>query len=124
MATFYNTLEITKGVNGFGSPFSDTIYSATLPANTDTTITVPSSSANGFPSATHNKYLAVFSYESAKEVYVANNATAAKPAGSTFAATTSELLPPAKLVKAGDVLHLLAATASSDVTVAFYSVQD
>jgi hypothetical protein len=124
MATLYNVNADTKGVNGFGSPFCKNIYSATLAANTEKTLTVPDILASGLmPSTLTNQVLAVFNYTSGANVFVAVNATAAVPAGSSFAATTSELNPSAKKVKAGDVLHIISA-GTPGVTVSFYSVME
>ena len=121
--TQYNIYSYIKGQNGFGLPFSNTAYSATLAANTDTTLTVPTGSALGAPEATAvNKYIAVIDY-SVNNVWVALNATAAFPAGAAFATTTSELLPLGKYVKAGDVLHFISAT-GADVSVTFYAIQE
>lgn len=95
-----------NGHNGFGLQFSDTKYSATIAQSTDTTLTIGGNAAMGViaqPSV--NKYIAIFSYEPGSQVWVANNETAAIPAGATFAATNSELNPSARVVDAGDVLH-------------------
>lgn len=124
MTTNYVIDKNKGGVNGFGLPFSDTIYSATLVANTDTAVAVPKTAAIGMPTATsYNKFMAVFSYSSSANVYVALNATAAIPAGNTFAATTSELNPSAKMVKAGDIIHFISNSTPS-ITVAFYAIQE
>jgi hypothetical protein len=124
MATNYNIDKTKSGVNGFGLPFCNTIYSVTLTASTDTTVAVPLTSAVGAPTATtYNKFMAVFSYSSGKDVFVALNATAAVPAGNTFAAATSELNPTAKMVKSTDVIHFISASTPS-ITVAFYAIQE
>jgi len=102
-----------NGYNGFGLAFSLDKYSATITANTDTTVAVPSYAPH---------YIAVFTYQSGSGVWVANNATAAKPVGATFAATTSELNPVARYVKGGDVLHFLTADTSALVGVVFYAL--
>lgn len=120
MTTVFNINTAVNGALGFGLPFCDTIYTATLAASTEKTITVPGAGSD--TSRQINKYIAVFSYEDAKNVYVALNATAAVPAGSSFAASTSELNPPAKYVKAGDVLHLITADTDVDVSVAIYQL--
>ncbi len=124
--TLFNVPTIVQGVNGFGTPFSNTKYSTTLAANTEATVTVPGYTSAGSISATptYNRYLAVFSYHAARNVWVALNATAAVPAGNTLVATNSELNPPAKVVKAGDVIHMICATASTDVGVVFYALPD
>ena len=124
MTTQYNVNKGVYGTNGFGSPFCDTIYSVTLSASTDTTVTVPSISGLGNINATNKpQYIAVFSYKAATDTFVAVNATAAVPVGNTFAATTSELNPPCKKCQAGDVIHFISA-GTPDITVAFYYVPE
>jgi hypothetical protein len=125
MATLYNLNPSKNSVNGFGLPFCADTYTSTLAANTEATLTIPGFNATGIPSAaTYNKFIAVFSYEAAKNVYVSVNSTAAVPAGATLAASTSELNPPAKLVKKGDVIHVICADGSTDISIALYSVQE
>jgi hypothetical protein len=124
MATNYNVDKTKSGVNGFGLPFCNTIYSVTLTASTDTTVAVPLTAAVGAPTATtFNKFMAVFSYSNAANVFVALNATATVPAGNTFAATTAELNPTAKMVKSTDVIHFISSGTPS-ITVAFYAIQE
>lgn len=124
MATNYIVDKTKSGVNGFGLPFCSTVYSVTLSANTDTSIAVPLTAALGAPTAsTYNKFMAVFSYSSTANVFVALNATAAVPVGNTFAATTSELNPNAKQVKATDTIHVIS-TGTPSVTIAFYAIQE
>ncbi len=59
-------------------------------------------------------------------VWLAINATAAVPAGSTFAATTSDLIIGGQYyaieVKAADVMHFMAPTAGTDILVKFYAL--
>ncbi|MGE4118940.1 MAG: hypothetical protein AB7F29_13790 [Candidatus Nitrosocosmicus sp.] len=103
-------------VNDFGQSFASLKYSATLAATTDTTLTIPGSSP---------RFKALIKVEAGAQVWVALNATAAVPAGGTFAATTSELVtnatPLCREVRAGDVLHFYTATASTDVGVVLYA---
>ena len=124
MATLYNINKNLYGWNGFASPFCDTIFSSALAANTDTSIAVPLNASPGMAPAqqVNNTFLAVFSYQSGSVVYVAKNVAAAAPAGAPFAASHSEINPPAKIVKAGDTIHMLC-VAGCDVTIAFYSTQ-
>lgn len=124
MTTQYNPNKSIQGINGFGLPFCSVIYSATLAANTDTTVTVPGASPMGAIAANvKNKYVAVIT-SAAAATYMAVNATAAKPVGGTFASVTSGMLPTgqpyARYVNAGDVLHFIS-NAGSDVTVEFYA---
>lgn len=111
------------GYNGFGLEFTNTAYSASLAAATPTPLTVPTDGAmGGGKTQTKNWYLAIFIYEPGAIVWVANNATAAVPAGATFAATSSEMNPAACLVRAGDVLSFITATVNTDVSVLFYAL--
>lgn len=126
MAIIYKLQKDVAGYNGWGLPFTDLKYSASLAVTTDTTLTVPSSGAIGAPLNQVNRYLAVINVEANLSVWCALNATAAVPAGSSFAATTSDLIIGgefyAREVKAGDVLHFLAPTAGTDVSVLFYAL--
>jgi len=107
------------GFNAYAPYFSTDKYTATLAATTDTTLTVPSN----FPN-----WVAYFSVEAGKNVWLALNATAAVPAGATFASSTSELIPNVsqyqigRNVKAGDVLHFFSQTGTANVSVAFYAI--
>lgn len=126
MTTQYKLQKDVAGYNGFGLQFSDQKYSASLAITTDTTLTVPSSSAMGAPLNSVNKFLAVIQVEANLSVWCALNTTAAVPAGSTFAATNSDLIIGgeyyAREVKAADVLHFLAPTAGTDICVMFYAL--
>lgn len=123
MATKFALTRDINGYNGFGLKFTDTAYSCTLAAASDTTLTVPAKSTLG--GAAYSKdaeptLIAIFSYSPGESVWVALNTTAAVPAGATFAATASELNPSARQVVGGDVIHFISATANVDVSVSFY----
>ena len=102
----------------FGLNFSNQIYSCTLTASTDTVLTLP---------GTAPRFKAIIKASADATVYVAVNATAAVPAGDTFAATTSELIPVngvlCREVWGTDALHFITAGSSDSVTVSLYSVQ-
>jgi hypothetical protein len=103
-------------VDDFGLRFANLLYNVSLAATTDTTLTIPGT-------APYYKALIKISYNGV--VWVALNATAAVPAGTSFASTTSELLNEQNLcreVKAGDVLHFYTATVNTVVSVALYAV--
>lgn len=102
-------------VDDFGLLFSKIHYSSTLGASADTALTVPS---------TAPRFKALIKVRSGVNVWVALNEAATVPAGNTFLATPSELINGTlcREVKAGDVLHFITATASTDVSVVFYSV--
>lgn len=111
--TQFNMVRDINGYNGFGLPFTINKYNANLATNTDTTLTVPSF-AKG--------YVAIFAYQPGASVWVTINATAAKPVGATFAATTSELNPVARYVAAADVIHVLTGDTSAMVSVTLYAL--
>ena len=111
--TPFSMIRDINGYNGFGLPFSINKYSANIVQNTDTTQTVPSYAPY---------YVVIFSYQAGSNVWVANGSSAAKPAGSTFAAVSSELNPVARYVKAGDVLHFITGDTSALVGMSFYAL--
>lgn len=125
-STQYKLQKDVAGYNGFGLQFANQKYSASLAITTDTTLTVPTTASMGAPLNTVNKFLAIVQVEANLSVWSALNATAAVPAGSTFAATTSELIIGgeyyAREVKAGDVMHFFAPTAGTDISVVFYAL--
>jgi hypothetical protein len=126
MTTQYKLQKDVAGYNGFGLQFSDLKFTASLSANADTTLAVPLSGSIGAPLDTINKFLAIVQVEANLSVWSALNAIAAVPAGATFAASTSELIIGgeyyAREVKAGDVMHFLAPTAGTDISVVFYAL--
>lgn len=126
MITMYKLQKDVAGYNGFGLPFTNTKFSATLSVTTDTSLTVPLSNAMGAPLNTINRYLAIITVTANASVYCALNAAAAVPAGSSFAATTSDLIiggqDYAREVQAGDVLHFYSAVANISVDVLFYAL--
>lgn len=81
----------TQGYNAFAPAPSTNMYSATLAAGGNSTITLPTNVST---------WIASFSYQPGSDVWVAYNGSAAAPAGSTFASNTSELLPGARLLPA------------------------
>lgn len=129
MTTQYKLQKDVAGYNGFGLQFSDQKYSATLTINTDTTLAVPLTAARGAALDSVNKFLMIVDCYNATgegEVWVANNATAAKPAGATFGAISSDLVVQnkyyAREVKAGDTVHFISTAAGTDVGVIFYAL--
>lgn len=104
-------------VTDFGLRFPDLKYSAKLAITTDTTFTVP---------GTAPKYKAIMKTVATGEVWVALNAVADDTAGTTFAATTSEMLtgayPLCREVKAGDEIHFLSSTATTDVSIVLFAL--
>ena len=126
MATQYKLQKDVAGYNGFGLQFSDLKFSASLAITTDTTLAVPLKGSMGAALDTINKFLAVITVEANLSVWCALNTAAAVPAGSTFAATASDLIVGtqdyAREVKAGDTLHFFAPVAGTDICVMFYAL--
>ncbi|MEO6077579.1 MAG: hypothetical protein ABIP54_02220 [Candidatus Andersenbacteria bacterium] len=123
--TQYNIYSYIQGINGFGLPFTNTTYSATLTANTPQSITVPGGAAAGAAGATYNKFIMIITPEVPNDTWVAVGATAAIPAGATFAVNASSLIAyeMGRYVRAGDVVSLLSVTGGG-VGVQFYAVQE
>ena len=108
------------GFNGFGLPPSNTNYSATLAAATNTTFTVPTDGSLGQSSSTaKEKLIAIIVSDPGASVWVSLNATAAIPVGASFAATASMLNPAAIEVKGGDVINCIC-TAGASISIRFY----
>jgi len=113
MSTKYNVIRdingSVAGINGYGIQPSYDIQNGLLAATVAQSITVP----ENYP-----KWIAIFSYQSGKNVFVDVTTTAVVPAGA-FASATSLLNPPALQVKAGDTISLI----TNDVGGAIVSVQ-
>ena len=92
MSTVYKLQKDIAGYNGYGLQFTDQKVSATLTVSTDTSTTVPSNGAIGAPLNQVNRFLAVIQVTWGMSVWCALNATAAVPAGASFASTTSDLI--------------------------------
>lgn len=100
----------------FSLNFSNLKFSANILASTNTTLTIPSYSP---------RYMAVIKVEQNGIVWVAKNATAAAPAGSSFVSTSSELVTDAKSLcrelKAGDILNFFSIQ-EAQISVVLYSL--
>jgi|ERR1700761_1866882 len=120
MATKFNLSRDINGFNGFGVPFSDTLYATNLTTGAAQSLAVPlvmGMGGNGIYNGP--EYIAIFSFEPGSNVWVSNGGTAATP-GSSFALSTSELNPAARFVKGGDILSFITPDSSAYVGVAFY----
>lgn len=132
MATKFSMTRDINGYNGFGLIPTDTAYSATLAAATDTSLTVPHNASLG-GAAFYDKppvnfvqtngeptLLAIIVSDPGASVWVAKNTAAAPPGGAAFTATASALNPAAYEVRGGDVLHFYSVAANANVSVRFY----
>lgn len=79
----------SAGYNSFAPAPSTNMYSATLAAGGNSTITLPTNVAY---------WIVSFSYQPGSDIWVRYNGNASAPAGATFASTTSELLPGARIL--------------------------
>ena len=112
-----------NGYNGFGLVPTTEQYSVTLSANTDTTVTVPSTIGLGKQGpATVAQSIAIITADPGTTIWVAVNTTAAAPAGSTFATTHSAQNPGAIQVNGGDVIHVFTTGTGVNVGIRFYSL--
>jgi len=106
-----------SGLNTYSPQFSTNKYSATLATGTHSTITVPS---------THAVWIMYVRLQPSGWVWCARNATAAIPAGGTFAASNSDLISGAveykRTVYAGDVIDFITNNATCVIGVSFYQV--
>jgi hypothetical protein len=103
----------TQGMNAYAPRPATNAYSVTLAANTARSITVP---------ANYQNWIVVFSISPTASVWVDfTGATAAVPAGNTFAATTSERNPAARTLVAGSVISVISANAQ-DVGITMYAI--
>jgi len=101
-----------SGVVDYSRAPSNNKVSVTLAANTEATTTVPNDS---------NTYKVVFSIEPGSTVWVAIGATAAVPAGATFAVTNSMLNPTVLWLEKNKVIHAITADSSADVGIEYYA---
>lgn len=123
MSTKFNMTRDINGYNGFGLDFTDSAYSVSLTANADTTLTVPAIDSTGgasYSASAKPQLIAVFEYTPGTEVWIAKNASASIPGGSSFAATSSQMLPAARKVQGGDILHFYTSGTGVNVSVSFY----
>lgn len=127
MSTAYRTESQIQSVTDFGQLFCDLIYTATLAATTDTSLTIP-----GYIPPTNQidksrgvtPYRMVVRISESDEVWIALNAAAAAPAGASFATSTSEIATSHQLfckdVIAGDVVHFYTPGSTTSLSVALY----
>lgn len=78
-----------QGYNAYSPAPSTNLYSATLASGGNATITLPTNVPY---------WIVAFSFQPGADVWVAYNTSAAAPAGATFASTSSELNPGARLL--------------------------
>lgn len=101
-----------QGFNAYAPQFATNHFTASLVNGAEETFTVPEDC---------DVWVVSFSYQPGTVNWVARNATAAVPAGATFASSTSELNPGARMVSGGDVIHVITASATSEVGVSLYA---
>lgn len=110
--------------------FPEIAYSVTLTASTHEEVTVPGNASTALSPSVFTNWIVVIKTtingSENVDVWAANGATAAVPAGATIAATTSILVSSTtekKLkVRSGDVLSFITAATGVSVSLAFYAV--
>ena len=111
MSIKFNMTRDISGSNSFALPFSRIVdqasFNTTLALGVAQSLIVPGS---------HQRWVAIFSYEPGSSVWVANNETAAVPGGA-FAVTASELNPVAREVQADDVISFITPDTTSQISV-------
>jgi hypothetical protein len=111
-----------QGYNAFAPPVSTNMLSATIAAAGNATVTCPT------PTGINTKWVVAFSFTPGADIWVSYNANAAAPAGSTFAATTSELNPGVRLIpvmngSSPTTINIYNnGSGNADVWVSFYAV--
>lgn len=109
ISTKFSMARDVNGYNGFGIAFSEDGQATSLAANTEQHFVVPSNYPN---------WIAIFSYTPGSNIWVDGITTAVVP-NTSFAATTAELNPSARSVKAGQTLSFI----SADTTTPWVSVK-
>lgn len=102
MSTKFNLTRDINGYNGFGLPFAQDGFSGQLATSVAQSVVVPDNYPN---------WIAIFSYTPGASVWVDGITTAVAPSGA-FAATTAELNPTARFVKAGQTISMI----TNDIT--------
>lgn len=117
MSTFLNLGRDVQGYPTEGSPFSTNMFSATLAASTAKTLTVPSN---------HQTWLMRVKVQPTGWCWVSRTTTAAVPAGSSLAATSSAMAVGTLLnewvVYAGDSISMITANTTCDVSVELFAI--
>lgn len=114
MTTTLNFGRDVQGLNTFAANPSTNMFSVTLAAAGNDTVTVPSNFTN---------WIISFSFEPGSDIWVAYNTSAAAPAGGTFAATSSELNPGSRSLTKGTTINCYNnGSSSADIGIIMYGV--
>lgn len=113
-------LEFARDVasfNTFAMPFSDTVFRTTLAAGVAQSLTIPSN-----PDPIYKKWLAIFSIDPGKRIFIGNGVVSSVPGGS-FDESAAPLNPTPRIVKSGDILSFITPDTNAYVTVELYAIQ-
>lgn len=112
-ATVLNFGRDSQGYNAYAPAPSNNKWSAAITDGSATSFNVPS---------THQTWVVSFRYYP-NDVWVdVSGATAAIPAGATFATTTSELNPASLTLQAGTKISVITAQTTADISVVMWPV--
>ncbi len=112
-AIMFNMYGDTQGNNAYAPAFTDVNMSTMLSQDTLQNFTIPSD---------FSKWIAVFSYSTGANVFIASNVDAEVP-GSSFSQTASQLSPATRLVRSGDVLSFITPDTTAIVSVSLYGYE-
>jgi hypothetical protein len=113
MSTILDFGRDAAGYNAYAPAPCQDLRSVSLAAAGNSSFTVPSN---------YPHWIVSFAYGSAPDVWVAYGASAAAPAGGSFAVNSSELNPASRDLKAGTVVNVLNNGASTiDIGIYMYA---
>lgn len=115
MSTIFNMTRDINGYNGFGLKPADPVdqFGVILASGVAQTLaTVPGN---------YSEWIAIFSYESGSNPWVAINDTAELPTG-TAGSINSELRPTAVQLQAGDTISVITNDTTAEVGVKLYAL--
>lgn len=107
----------SQGYNAYAPQFPTDIFTATLTTGTPHSLTVPSN----FP-----QFVMYVRVQPNGWCWVSRTATAAVPAGATFASSQSEMITGTieykRVVNSGDVISFITSNATCDVSVSLFNI--
>ena len=117
MSTLLNFARDVQGYNAYAPQFPTDIFTATLAAGTAESFTVPNNS---------NYWIMYVRVQPNGWAWISRTATAAVPAGGTFASAKSELVDGTiefkRIVLAKDTISMITANTTCDVSISLFPI--